>query len=211
MYGGEKSPRIKSLSARLYLASSSSGSLSPQERGIVASASAPTLVLDSTLVVEPTLANFLHVGKQTEGGVLGRWELSDARWKLIEPLFWTQSGARTVAVVGGRTREPCSKDSCGCWVPGHRGASCPANICLTKPAISLPVHWSVLPESSVIGGRSAGRSSFRSRIKRRVVIWYHLKVAIAVDQLSRLVFLACGLGIANQRTDSRSRSCRARK
>lgn len=67
-------PESKSLSARLYLASSAQVFCFPQGRGIVASAPAPAPapVLDSTLLAEPTLANFLHVGEQSEGGVLGR-------------------------------------------------------------------------------------------------------------------------------------------
>src|SRR5437588_6871693 len=41
-----------------------------------------------------------------------------------------------VALVRGRTHEPCSTGFCGSWAQGRSGANCPRNIRRTKPAIA---------------------------------------------------------------------------
>jgi transposase len=52
----------------------------------------------------------------------GRWELSDAQWKLIEPVL------RPKRRPDGRGRpwrdtRACSMECCGCWAPGPNGAT----------------------------------------------------------------------------------------
>ena len=63
----------------------------------------------------------------------GRWELSDARWRTIEPIL-RRSDAPTGEGVRGKIREPCSTGFYGYWAVAHSGANSLGNIRRTRPA-----------------------------------------------------------------------------
>lgn len=99
------------------------------------------------------------------------------------------------------------------WVLGTGAlwAELPNKYRLTKPSIVASGTLECSSESSGIGGRMLAEVRFIRGQKAGVVIWHQIKMAIVVDQLSRLISHACGLGTANQRNESRSRRCRARR
>ena len=97
--------------------------------------SAPALVLDSTMVVEPI--ELFSARRKT-----GRRRAceDDGNSAMPSGNSSNQSCDRnegaTVAVAPGKTRGRYSTEFCGSWVRGRSGASCPRSIRRTRPAIA---------------------------------------------------------------------------
>ena len=83
----------------------------------------------------------------------GRWELSDARWRTIEPIL-RRSDAPTGEGVRGKIREPCSTGFYGYWALAHSGANCLGNIRLPD----LPPPPSAVGTRAQAGADLAGPS-----------------------------------------------------